>query len=218
MVFRKIAIPNRPEKDNLRPAMSPISRLMSEHYQKLAYLFGILCLIFAVVAQIITIKNVRQESKVFAIDGAGTIHVGLLEDLKSNSPLFENIALTATQVVFQRSPVGLDLLELQPHLFSELAIKKLNTDVTDQLEDLKARNLHQKPEISQIISLAEKKGVRYLQVKGTIVGAGSFQGVPITEAHEFKIFFALEANKNLSDKKRYPYIIADFTIKEMVQI
>lgn len=215
-VFKKIPIPNRTEKDKIRPSVSPISNFLAEHKQKqIAFVFGIACLVFSIVAQVMTVKNMHRPEKVFVIDGTNTLHIGPLEILGQKSPLFTTIALVATQVILQRSPVGLDLAELMPHLFKEEAMKKLTQDVAKNLGELKAKDLHQKPEISQIKSLAEKDGNRILQVTGTLIGSGIFEGIPLLEAHKFKITFAIRQNQNLSENKLYPFIIADFKINEL---
>lgn len=217
-VLKKIVIPNRHEDDKSR-SFSAISNFMSEHQQKkIAFAFAIACLLFALVAQVVTVKNMHRSEKVFVIDGTNTLHIGPLEILSQKSPLFTTIALTATQVIFQRSPVGLDLLELMPHLFSEPAIKKLQDEIGEKLGELKVKNLHQKPEISKITSLAEKDDIRILQVTGNLVGSGVFEGIPLLEAHEFKVTFAIKPNKNLSENKLYPFIIADFKINEVVPL
>lgn len=216
--LEKIIIPNRPEKNNI-PSCSPISNFLAEHQQKkMAFAFGIACLILAIIAQIITISTMHHNEKVFVIDGTHTLHIGPLEILGQKSPLFTTIALTATQVIFQRSPIGLDLLELMPHLFGENAIKKLQDEIAEKMGELKAKNLHQKPEISKITALAEKDDTRILQVIGNLVSSGVFEGVPLFEAHQFKITFAIKPNKNLSENKLYPFIITDFKINEILPL
>lgn len=127
--FKKIIIPDRTEKNKIRPSVSPISNFIAEYQQKqIAFAFAVACLIFAIIAQVMTVKNMHRPEKVFVIDGTHTLHIGPLEILDQKSPLFTTIALVATQVIFQRSPVGLDLAELMPHLFNEAAIKKLSRD------------------------------------------------------------------------------------------
>jgi len=218
-LFEKMVISNQAKKNKIRSSFSPISHFMAEHQQKkIAFAFGISCLVFTILAQVMTIKNMHREEKVFVIDGSDTLHIGPLEIISQKSPIFTTIALVATQVVFQRSPVGLDLSELMPHLFKEEAMKKLRVDVSEKLGELKAKNLHQKPEISQIKSLAEKDGTRILQVTGNLIGSGVFEGIPLLEAHKFKVTFAINPNKNLSEKKLYPFVIADFKINELEPI
>ena len=217
--LKKIPIPNRPEKDRLQSSFSPVSRFLAEHQQKkFAFGFGIACLAFAILAQILTIKTFQSEERVFVLDGTNTLHIGPLEKLHSESPIFETIALVATQVIFQRSPVGLDLKELREHLFNNEVIKKLDDEIHKNLDELKAKNLHQKPEISLIKCVAEKNGIRYIHVKGNLIGSGSFEGMPIVEAYQFKLNFAVVPNPKISEQKMYPYIIADYNIKEMIPV
>lgn len=214
--FKNIVSVDSSKKSKTPSAFSPISHFLAEHEQKkIAFIFGVSCLIFAIIAQILTVKNMTKEEKVFVIDGTNTLHIGPLEILGDQSSIFTTIALTATQVIFQRSPVGLDLSELMTHLFKEEAIKKLNREIAEQIGELKAKNLHQKPEIAQIKFLAEKDGTRILQVTGNLIGLGSFEGNTLTEFHKFRITFAINPNKNLSENKLYPFIIADFNINEL---
>lgn len=195
---------------------APINSFLSEHQQKkFAFIFGISCLIFAIIAQVLTIKVLRHEAHVFVIDGAQNLHIGPLETLNSGSPLFQILALTATQIVFNRSPVGLDLKELKDHLFTDEAAKLLDQDVLNNLEALRSKNLHQKAEVAMIKTIAEKNGTRYLHVRGNILGSGVFEGMPIVESQKFQINFALKPNPKLSDQKMYPYLVADYQIQEL---
>lgn len=191
--------------------------LTDNKQKKLAMIFAIGCLVFAVIAQMVTIACMSREAKVFVLDGTHTLHIGPLQEI-GNSPLFKEIALVATQVIFQRSSVGLDLPELVPHLFSDPAAKTLMENIQASLPELKAKNLHQKPEVSQILSLFEKDGLRILKVQGNLISAGHFEGIPIMEAHQFKIKIGLTANPNLSEQKRYPFIVSGFNILEITPI
>lgn len=195
---------------------APIHRFLAEHQQKKwAIIFGISCLIFAIIAQILTIRALQQKSHIFVIDGAQNLHVGPLETINSNSPIFQTLALTATQVIFNRSPVGLDLPELKEHLFTEEAAKLLDQNLLENLETLKSKNLHQKAEIATIKTIAEQKGLRYLHVRGNILGAGNFEGMPIVETQTFQLNLVLKPNPKLSEQKMYPFLVADFYVQEL---
>ena len=149
---------------------------------------------------------------VFAVDGSNTIHFGPLDALNIRSPVFQKTALNATQAALQRSPVGLDLPELAQAIFRADAYEHLQKDVTAQLPDLVARDLHLKPEISKITALAEKEGTRLIEVRGQWVGSGVFRNNAIAESPSFQLLIAIVENPNLGDANFAPFIVSDYRL------
>lgn len=199
-------------------AWTPRKMLAAEHQRMWAAFFvAISCLLAALwfgYKKDQATQAVMQQT-VFVIDGSGSVHYGPLESVANlNSPLYQNAALLATQATLQRSPVGLNLPEIATSLFNQKSFEKLKKDVEHQLPDIRARDLHQFPEISKIEALSDKKGTRLIRVEGMIVRSGVFGGVPISDQQKkFTIVFAFIPNPNLGQRQQSPLIVSDFRMQ-----
>ncbi len=192
-----------------------IGKLSSEHAKKnSAYLFAVACLVGCIVVLSLAVRSIKSEEKVFVLDESNTISIGHLHSLKNNVTLYQKIALVAAQAILQVSPIGLDLPEIAESLLSDKAYKKLCLEVNENLSHFKVKNLHQKPEIDVIETIKEIEGKKFVRVRGQLIRAGSFGGYPISESKEFVLVVAFIRNPKLSDRGQYPFIIADYMLKE----
>jgi len=194
---------------------SPVDILASSDLQKnIAFFFGFGCLIFACTFVFLSIRELKKTEHVFAIDGAQTVHIGPLEINESSSSFFQNLCLLATQVALQRSPSGLDMIEFSTYLFSEPALKKIQSHLSGKIEELKYKNLHQKPEIKGLKIFQMKNGVRQFYISGSIISAGVLDSIPIVESEEFSIFIFVIRNPKINEQGMYPYIINDIQFNQ----
>ena len=195
----------------------PINFLWAEHAQKwMAIALAVLSLAGASAFSYYTLKLSKEDMKVIVLDGSDTFHVGPLESMHPRSPVFTRTALLAAQAHYQRSPAGLDLAELGRDIYEGPAFKKLEEDYKQQRADIEVRNIHQKPEIDQIRALRETpEGVRIIEVSGSLVRAGSFQGLSISESEKFAILFALVRNPRAGDRAAFPFVVMDFAYAEV---
>lgn len=162
----------------------------------------------------LTVESISGETKTVVIDGAGNFHVGYSDFVSLDSPIFSQTAIIATQAALQVSKVGLNLDELAQEIFTKKAYERLVAQVESEKPELDAKNLHIKPEISLIEALAEKEGQRIIQVSGNLVVAGSYEDMPIAETIPFKCVYAIGPNPDLSEIRRFPYVINDFRINK----
>jgi hypothetical protein len=200
--------------DERLKGLAPISALYAEHVHKyIAYAVAFMSLLVCIGVLGWTFRTSKLQERFIALDGSQTFHIGYAS--LDQSPVYHTSALMAAQAHYQRSPVGLDLPELAQAMYSRKAYDSLNSEVRAQVEDLRVRNIHQKPEISEIRALREREGIRFLEVRGELLRSGSFQGMPIAEAEPFAILFALQRNPNLGQRGQYPYVVVNYQVAEI---
>lgn len=194
----------------------PMKALTSERAQKkfwmAAALFGLLVGAISPIFIVASYeRRMKEQPFMFALDGAGTIHAGPMERLTLQNQIFVTTAINGSQAALQRSPVGLDLPEVVAGIFRPDAAAKLKKDVEAQMPDIKARNLHQKPEISKVTALSENGGMRVLSVQGQLIRAGTVDGAPIADPSiPFQLTLAIMENPRMNERGQYPFYITDF--------
>jgi len=160
------------------------------------------------------ISGLNREERVFVIDGANTMHIGPLETISKNSgsEFLRNFGLIVNQVVFDRTPEGLGLPELAKHAFRKDALEKLNQDVKGNLEEFKAKNIHQKGEVVSTEVFFDQN-IPVIKLEGEAIFSGVYEGVPLVHGQRYQLLFKLIKNKNLSETGLYPFIVSDFKIR-----
>lgn len=188
---------------------------LKERRDKVAYAVALGSMIIALVLVLLIVRGIKSAEKVFVVDGGGNIHYGPLEDATSDSDLFSVIVLQATIALFSRSPVGFDYPELLEKTMDTAAQRKAANDLAAQMKDIKARNLHQKVEISRIRAVREVSGKRYIVVEGQLVRTGQIEGrAIIPESQVFLVVYELIRNPNLAQTAMYPFIVSAMDIRE----
>ena len=76
--------------------------------------------------------------------------------------------------------------------------------------EFRAKQLHQKPEISRIDILATRENEVLATVTGQIIRTGIFQEKAFSEAFNFKLSFRLLRNPNMAANGRFPTAVGDF--------
>ncbi len=204
---------------NAKRDFTPIRALASERRQK--HLWQGVAIVSLLVGSTVPLLIVSQyeaaksrQPFVYVLDPQKGIHAGPMERLNLNSAIFSTTAINVTQAALQRSPVGLDLPEMVAGLFRADAAEKLKKDVEAQMPDIRARNLHQKPEITQIKALSENGGVRILEVNGQLIRAGSLDGTAISDpSMSFQLVIAVMENGRMNERGQYPFICTDLKLR-----
>jgi hypothetical protein len=180
--------------------------------------FGVagLALVFAALAPIYFLKNLQKQENIIVLDGSGTMTIGPIEKLNAASPLFTQLVLQASKAMFERSKVGLENAELVQALLSKKGITKLNEDVRWQLPDLRAKDLRQHATIEKIDVVRDggAGNVRFYRLEGQINSAGMVNGSAISYTEPLIALISITPNPRLSDRARYPYLVADFRIDQ----
>lgn len=206
-------IPRPRERPPEASSFSPVGLLHSAQYRMYAGLgFGVFSLLFSLVFMFLTVQEMKSTERVFVIDPSNTIYTGQLDKIDLASPVYERIALLATQSFYQRSPVGFDLPKLLQALYMPLAYDKAEVHLNSEIADIRTRNLHQKPEISRIDALRERGEIRIIRVTGQLIRSGSFEGVPLSESEPFRFIIALRPNENLAERGEFPFRVSDLKV------
>jgi hypothetical protein len=202
---------HRKPLDKRLRGLAPINALYAEHIHKyIAYGVAVVSLMVSAGFIAWAFQVSKMQERFIALDGSNTFHIG--HTSFNEIPLYQTTALLATQAHFQRSPIGLDLPELARSMYAASAYESLSRDVEAGQEDFEVRNLHQKPEISQIRAMREREGLRFIEVRGNLIRSGSFNRMAISESEPFAILFAIQRNPNLGQRGAYPYIVANYRI------
>ena len=77
--------------------------------------------------------------------------------------------------------------------------------------EFRARQLHQKPEISRIDILTTRENEVLATVSGQVIRSGLFQDKAFTEAFHFQLNLRLLRNPRLAANGRFPTAVSDFT-------
>ncbi|MDZ4815025.1 MAG: hypothetical protein SGI71_02015 [Verrucomicrobiota bacterium] len=204
------------KKEAPRSPFTPVLRLATEHEQKKWYFILMIgSFIFCILSMLGAISLLTEKKFVFVVDGSNSIAAGPLESISElQSPVYRNTALLAATAAWQRSPVGFDLPELVRDVYAADALQTLNADMESKLDRYKVRNIHQKPEVSNIEVLSDKKGYRLVKVTGNLIQAGSYEGVAISDSIPFKMLLMIGSNPNLTRRGQYPFIVTDLRLKE----
>ena len=203
------------EGDNRRPrpAFTPSVGMLDDH-QRLNRWKNITIgvLMTGIVIVWLTVMSVTGEQKVTVIDPVGGAIQGPIEPLASSKGYFSIISINATQVVAQRSSIGLDLRELLPIYFSSNARKKLEDDTSSRQEEIRRRRQAWKPLIEGITPPQEAGDARVVKVSGRVQVTGVVNGRIYTDEPPFELIFIYRKNNDLGNKAAMPWLVDDVEI------
>ncbi len=212
--MRTTETPRQADTPRGKNIFSPQDRFASAQQQRnLAIGFAVFILAFCVVFEYLTVHEMQVGAYVFAIDSGHTIHAGPLETLDEDDRLFKEVGLEAALVALSRSPAGsgMDFPQRAANVYRDVALDKLQTEITADLPEIKTKNLHWKPEVKEISVLANNAiHAHFVRVSGNIIVVGIYEGQSIVEPRKFSAIFSVIRNPRLDRVGEYPYIVADY--------
>lgn len=161
------------------------------------------------------VQQFKHRERVVIIDPSQTYYVSPLLQFEEASTLHVQQAELATLALLQRSPRDFDQPELLKRMFLASALRKAEESKTRDSIEFRAKQLHQKPEISKIEILATREEEILASVSGQILRVGVFQERAFTEAFGFKLSLRLLRNPNLATNGRFPTAVGDFTYETL---
>jgi hypothetical protein len=161
----------------------------------------------------LVIRAGRAGERIFVMDPSGNVHAGPLIRLSESSEFFHVSSLFATNAALQRSPAGFDLYELLGLYYSSRAIQKLEDDLLVRKEDIRQRNLQQKPIIESVSQPVRAGDSRMIEVRGRLVSAGAYANHSFYDETAFIFVLTYVKNPDMSKAGAYPWICADFELK-----
>jgi hypothetical protein len=167
-------------------------------------------LIGAAVDRYYLVSAFRQQEHVVIIDPAGTYYVSPLLKFEQANELHAQQSTLATIALLQRNPEDFDQSELLKQMFLKSAHEKALALRSSENAEFKAKQIHQKPEISRIDVLETRADAVLTQVNGQLIRSGIFQEKAFTEAVPFTLKLKLQRNPNMVENGRFPTAIRDF--------
>ena len=172
--------------------------------------FAMLVLVGSAVDRIYLVQSFKQRESVVVIDPANTFYVSPLLKFSEAKNLHAEQSTLAAIAFLQRNPNGFDNNDLMKQMFLKHALEKANAYLAVEEPEFKAKQLHQKVEVSQVDVLNTREDVVLTQVTGQLVRNGIFQDGTFTEAIPFKLQLRLQRNPNLVQNGRFPTAVNDF--------
>jgi hypothetical protein len=148
----------------------------------------------------------RQQEHVVIIDPAGTYYVSPLLKFEQANELHAQQSTLATIALLQRNPEDFDQPELLKQMFLKTSHEKALALRSSENAEFKAKQIHQKPEISRIDVLETRADAVLTQ----LIRSGIFQEKAFTEAVPFTLKLKLQRNPNMVENGRFPTAIRDF--------
>jgi hypothetical protein len=172
--------------------------------------FAMLVLVAAAVDRYYLVQSFKQRERVVIIDPASTFYVSPLLKFDEAKGLHVQQSTLAATAFLERNPKGFDDEELVKQMFLKNAFEKANRLRQAEEAEFKAKQLHQKSEISRVDVLNTRENFVLTQVTGQIIRTGIFQEKTFTESIPFKLSLRLQRNPNMAQNGRFPTAVNDF--------
>lgn len=156
------------------------------------------------------VSQFKQRERVVIVDPSGTYYVSPLLQFQEAKDLHVQQATLATTAFLQRNPKNFDNPDLLRLLFLKPALAKAQDQRTTEAVEFRAKQLHQKAEISRIDILGTRENEVLANVTGQVIRVGVFQDKPFTEALPFTLRLRLVRNPNMAANGRFPTAVGDF--------
>jgi hypothetical protein len=177
---------------------------------KFWFLAAVAVLIGASIDRIALAKTLKERERVVIIDPAGTFYVSPLLQFQEARELHAQQSTLAAIAFLERNPKDFDHPDLLKQMFLKQAYAKARAEFTDEEQEFKAKQLHQKAEIAKIDFLETRTDAVLTQVTGQLIRSGVFEERAFTEAVPFTLRLKMLRNPNMVENGRFPTAIQDF--------
>ena len=171
---------------------------------------AVLAVLFAAAQPYYLIQKVKQRERVVIIDPAGTYYVSPLLDFQEAKDFHAQQSTLAAMAFLERNPKGFDNPELLKQVFLKYAYEKAQKQIFTEAEELKSKQLHQKPEVAKIDILETREDFVMTQVTGQLIRTGIFEQKAFSESIPFKLAFKMRRNPDMTRNGRFPTAVSDF--------
>jgi hypothetical protein len=172
--------------------------------------FAMLVLAGASVDRYFLIQSFNRDERVVVIDPASTFYVSPVLKFQDAKELHVQQSTLATTAFLDRNPNGFDNDDLLKQMFLHRAYLKAAAFQAAEEPEFKAKQLHQKAEVSGITILNTRDNFVLTQVSGQLIRDGVFGGKTFTEAIPFKLLLKLQRNPNMVLNGRFPTAVNNF--------
>ena len=171
---------------------------------------AVLAVAFAAVQPYYLIQKFKQRERVVIVDPAGTYYVSPLLDFQEAKDFHAQQSTLAATAFLERNPKGYDNPELLKQVFLKYAYEKAQKQIFTEAEELKSKQLHQKPEVAKIDILETREDFVMTQVTGQLIRTGVFEQKTFSESIPFKLAFKMRRNPDMTKNGRFPTAVSDF--------
>ncbi|MFA5264387.1 MAG: hypothetical protein WC378_11215 [Opitutaceae bacterium] len=205
--------PRQGESSHPPPLHTPGALVLSERHRADLWKFISIavCLASLLLSWLIVLAG-RSGERIFVMDPSGNLHSGPAQAMADSRSFFHVTSLYAVNAALQRSPAGFDLYEMLGLYFTPRAVQKIEEDYQRRREDIRLRNLQQKPLIETVGEPVPAGDTRIVEVKGRLVSAGAYAGRTFYDEPPFTIVLTFRKNSDFSKAGAYPWVCEDFDL------
>jgi hypothetical protein len=201
-----------------RPKAAPtVLRLFAEHgwAARVWFVIAVLAVAAAFIQPFFIIAAFRTQERVVILDETGTYHISPLLNFEDATKLQTSQTLLACVALLEKNPNGFDYPELLAKMYLPDALNQAKTLQSQQADELKAKQIHQKVEVFRLDVLQTRNDQVLVEVTGQLIRVGLFNGEPFTEASKFRAQFTLLRNPNLTVNGRFPLAVWKFQFEQL---
>ena len=199
-----------------RPKAAPtVLRLFAEHgwAARVWFVIAVLAVAAAFIQPFFIIAAFRTQERVVILDETGTYHISPLLNFEDATKLQTSQTLLACVALLEKNPNGFDYPELLAKMYLPDALNQAKTLQSQQADELKAKQIHQKVEVFRLDVLQTRNDQVLVEVTGQLIRVGLFNDEPFTESEKFRALFTLLRNPNLTSNGRFPLAVWKFDLQ-----
>ncbi len=196
-----------------RPQNAPaVLRLFADHAwaARVWFLIAAVAVAAAFIQPFFIISAFRTQERVVVLDETGTYHISPLLDFEDATKLQTSQTLLACIALLEKNPTGFDYPDLLEKMYLPGALNQAKAMQSQQADELKAKQLHQKVEVFRLDVLQTRNDQVLVEVTGQLIRVGLFNDEPFTESQKFQAQFTLLRNPNLTANGRFPLAVWKF--------
>lgn len=156
-----------------RPRFNP-ARIFIEKDRLAWFWFGVAMLVLVAAAfdRYYLVQSFKQRERIVVVDPANTFYVSPLLKFQEAKELHAQQSTLASIALLERNPKGFDQGELLKQMFLKRAVENASALRLGEEPEFKAKQLHQKAEISKIEILNTGEDFVLTQVNGQLIRTG----------------------------------------------
>src|SRR6202453_5484134 len=136
-----------------RPQGAPtVLRLFADHgwAARVWFLIAAFAVAAAFIQPFFIVSAFRTQERVVILDETGTYHISPLLNFEDATKLQTSQTLLACLALLEKNPTGFDYPELLQKMFLPAALTQAKAMQTQEADEFKAKQIHQKVEIQQL--------------------------------------------------------------------
>ena len=208
-------LPAAPEPAFRRGSLNPTKIFVDKDRTALLWFFVAMAGVGVAVAEpFFLVPVLKARERVVVVDPSNTYFVSPTLEFEEASALHTAQARLATTAFLERNPESFDHKELLQRMFGKSALQGAYQQQAKAVEETRAKQIHQKPEIGEVTILETRSDFVLCRVRGQLIRAGIFNDRPFTEAVPFTLSFKMLRNPDMLSNARFPTVVNAFRYDE----